>query len=297
MRSILTRPTTAALVAAVVASAAIIVAVGTHRPVAGTNHRSERMATAPRVPGGMVAAHVPGSAASPPRAHTTSPVTSPTPMPEASASMPSTTVVETPCLVPPLAGDGVWPVVDGAVVGTVAPTCGIVTDVGVPSRTQWITTGSPSSCTWTTYGDPSAGPGSVIATWTGSGPSLMAFADGVAAVRATGCGAWVPWPASDSYWLGRPSPSTAPFGDGVHPFWLGIADGTWQASGGPSCRWQVLRGFTGTSGDVVDAGSSTGPTSVTMAMAIGGDQTGDNHGGFAAQGCGTWTYVGGASIG
>ena len=293
MRKIPTRPATAALMAAVVASAVVVVTIGTLHPVAGTAHRTERPATTSRAPGAMVASHGPGSKPSPSSELAASPVTSPTP----ATSTPSTSVVETPCLVPPLAGDGVWPVVDGSVAGTVAPTCGIVTGVEVPSRTQWITAGSPSSCTWTTYADPSAGPGSVIATRTGSGPSLMAFTDGVAAVRATGCGAWVPWPASDSYWLGRPSPSTAPFGDGVHPFWLGIADGTWQASGGPSCRWQVLRGFTGTSGDVVDAGSSTGPTSVTMAMAIGGDQTGDNHGGFAAQGCGTWTYVGGASIG
>ena len=293
MRRILTRPTTAALMAAVVASAVVVVTIGTHHPVAGPAHRTERPATASRAPGAMVASHGPGSKPSPSSELAASPVTSPTP----ATSTPSTSVVETPCLVPPLAGDGVWPVVDGSVAGAVAPTCGIVTGVEVPSRTQWITAGSPSSCTWTTYADPSAGPGSVIATRTGSGPSLMAFADGVAAVRATGCGAWVPWPASDSYWLGQPSPSAAPFGDGTHPFWLGIADGTWQASGGPDCRWEVLRGFTGTPADVMDAGSSTGPTSVTMAMAVGGDQTGDNHGGFASQGCGTWTYVGGASIG
>ena len=293
MRKIPTRPATAALMAAVVASAVVVVTIGTHHPAAGTAHRTERPATTSRAPGAMVAAHGPGSKPSPSSELAASPVTSPTP----ATSTPSTSVVETPCLVPPLAGDGVWPVVDGSVAGTVAPTCGIVTGVEVPSRTQWITAGSPSSCTWTTYADPSAGPGSVIGTRTGSGPSLMAFADGVAAVRATGCGAWVPWPASDSYWLGQPSPSTAPFGDGTHPFWLGIADGTWQASGGPDCRWEVLRGFTGTPADVMDAGSSTGPTSVTMAMAVGGDQTGDNHGGFASQGCGTWTYVGGASIG
>ena len=293
MRTVLTRSTTVALVAAVVASAIIVVAIATHHPFAGTDHRAERPAPASHVPGGMVAAHVPGSSASPSPELAASPAASPAP----SASSPSTSDVETPCSVQPLAGDGVWPVVDGSVAGAIAPSCGIVTDVAVPSRTQWITAGSPSNCTWTTYADPSASPGSVIATQTGSGPALMAFADGVAAVRSAGCGAWSPWPASDSYWLGQPSPSTASFGDGTRPFWLGIADGTWQASGGPDCRWQVLRGFTGTPGDVVDAGSSTGPASVTMTMAIGGDQTGDNHGGFTSQGCGTWNYVGGASIG
>jgi hypothetical protein len=200
-----------------------------------------------------------------------------------------------PCPVQPLSGNGTWTVVDGASGSAQAPTCGILTDVGVPSRTQWITTVAPAaSCTWTTFSSPTADPASTIATHTGAGQSLMAFTGAVAAVRAEGCGRWAPWPASDSFWLGRPSPSTTPFGDGTYPFWLGISDGTWQASGGPDCHWAVLRDFTGTTADVIESGSAS---SVTMAMPVGAALGANNHGGFSTQGCGTWTYVGGGSLG
>lgn len=280
---------TAAALGAVVVAFAVVVTVVALRPTA---HHAV-------IPAHHVRPHHPGS----PTATTMTGVATGGPPPPTNAvvqvesgTTTTSTPPVTPCPVQPLAGDGVWPVVDGSRGTGVAPACGILTNVEVPSRTQWTTTGSPTSCTWTTYATASADPGSVIATHSGAGPSLMAFGDAVAAVRAEGCGPWVPWPASDSYWLVPPSPSTTPFGDGTYPFWLGISDGTWQASGGPDCRWEVLRGFTGTPADVMDAGSSTGPTIVTMAMAVGGDQTGDNHGGFASQGCGAWTYVGGASI-
>ena len=292
MRRPSSRSTLPALVAGVVACAAVLTLATLHPARQATHHAARPFGAAPRSTGSLGAVVEPAA---------------PTPAAALQASSgpspaPPTTVAPSagggdPCPVQPLAGDGVWPVVDGSQGSAVAPSCGIVTNVEVPSRTQWITVGSPTACTWTTYADPSADPGSVIATRSGSGPALMAFTDAVAAVRSQGCGAWAAWPASDSFWLGQPSPSTEPIGDGTRAFWLGIADGTWQASGGPDCHWEVLRGFTGTAGDVVDAGSSTGATSVTMAMAIGGDQTGDNHGGFSSQGCGTWIYVGGATIG
>jgi len=276
---------------AVVVAFAVVVTVVALRPTA---HRSA-------TPAHHVRPHHPGS----PTATTTTGVATGGPPPPTNAVVQvasgTTTTTSTPpvapCPVQPLAGDGVWPVVDGSRGTGVAPACGILTNVEVPSRTQWMTTGSSTSCTWTTYATASADPGSVIATHSGAGPSLMAFGDAVAAVRAEGCGPWVPWPASDSYWLVPPSPSTTPFGDGTYPFWLGISDGTWQASGGPSCHWAVLRDFTGTPADVVASGSSSGPASVTMAMATPAEQTGNNHGGFTSQGCGTWTYVGGGSVG
>jgi hypothetical protein len=211
------------------------------------------------------------------------------------ATTTTTTGTSTPCPVQPLQGDGTWPVVDGSTTAT-APSCGLLTDTGVPSLTQWITTAPTTGCTWTTFSSASASPSSVIASWSGNGQAIMAFPDDVAAVRTEGCGTWVPWPASDSYWLIKPSPSTSPFGDGTYPFWLGISDGTWQASGGPDCHWAVLRDFTGRSTDVVSSGTSSGPTTVTMAVLTPGEQVGDNDGGFTSQGCGTWTYVGGGSL-
>ncbi|WP_242660540.1 hypothetical protein [Mycobacterium kubicae] len=82
-------------------------------------------------------------------------------------------------------------------------------------------------------------------------------------------------------------PSTSPTtsarsfpGDGVYRMGQDIQAGTYQAQGSSSCSWERLRGFRGTSTDVIEHGEGAEPQVVRIEPSDAG---------FKTQHCGTWT--------
>jgi hypothetical protein len=78
-----------------------------------------------------------------------------------------------------------------------------------------------------------------------------------------------------------PAPAVA-FTDGTFRVGVNIQAGTYQATGGPSCYWERLRGFSGTLDDII-ANAFAGATIVTISPTDAG---------FTAKSCGNWTKIG-----
>ncbi|OBJ61288.1 hypothetical protein A9W95_09690 [Mycobacterium sp. 1423905.2] len=69
-------------------------------------------------------------------------------------------------------------------------------------------------------------------------------------------------------------------GDGVFRMGADLQAGTYQSQGDSSCSWERLRGFRGTSTDVIEHGEGAGLQVVHIAPSDAG---------FKSQHCGTWT--------
>lgn len=74
-----------------------------------------------------------------------------------------------------------------------------------------------------------------------------------------------------------------PFPDGTYFVGIDVAPGTWHNSGGTSCYWQRMSGFSGNLGEIIANANVSGPVNVTIGA---GDK------GFKSSRCGTWTKVG-----
>lgn len=116
----------------------------------------------------------------------------------------------------------------------------------------------------------------IIANNLGAGPQIVTIAATDKGFDSSGCGRWTldlsPITASP----------TDPFGDGIYFVGKDIAPGAWQSSGGGSCYWERLTGFSGEFRDIKTNDLTSGATVVDIAP---GDQ------GFSSSGCGTWTKL------
>jgi hypothetical protein len=118
--------------------------------------------------------------------------------------------------------------------------------------------------------------GEILANGNPPGPEIVTIAATDKAFNSTRC---APWSADLSAITTSP---TAPFGDGTWQVAIDIAPGTWRSTGGTTCYWQRMRGFSGTFTDII-ANDNTGPSTIVEIGA--GDKA------FSSSRCGTWTKV------
>ncbi len=96
--------------------------------------------------------------------------------------------------------------------------------------------------------------------------------------RSSGCLSWT----ND---LSRVTASTvAPFGGGTYIVGTDIAAGTWRSSGGSSCYWERVSGFSGEFGQIIANDFTNAIVIVTVKST--------DKGFHAAKQCGTWTKIG-----
>lgn len=117
----------------------------------------------------------------------------------------------------------------------------------------------------------------IIANDISSGPALVTIKASDVGFSSQGCGTW------RNNLSAITTSRTSSFGQGAYIVGVDVAAGTWRASGGQSCYWERLRGFSGELGDIIANDFLSGSALVTIA-------TTDK--GFASSGCGTWTKVG-----
>jgi hypothetical protein len=116
--------------------------------------------------------------------------------------------------------------------------------------------------------------GEILANGNPPGPEIVTIAATDKAFNSTRC---APWSADLSAITTSP---TAPFGDGTWQVGIDIAPGTWRSAGGTTCYWQRMRGFSGTSSDII-ANDNAGPSTIV--------EIGASDKAFSSSRCGTWT--------
>jgi len=79
-----------------------------------------------------------------------------------------------------------------------------------------------------------------------------------------------------------PSGPASSFGDGNYIVGTDIVLGTYKSSGGSDCYWERLRGFSGTTGDIIANDNTNYSTIVTIASTDKG---------FDSERCGTLTKI------
>ncbi|MGA7269453.1 MAG: S-layer homology domain-containing protein [Acidimicrobiia bacterium] len=98
-----------------------------------------------------------------------------------------------------------------------------------------------------------------------------------AGFRSSNCGGW----SNDL--SPRTATLTSDFGSGFYQVNFEIAPGLWQNSGGSSCYWERLSGYSWEVADIIANGLPDTPDTVRI-------EPGDV--GFHSSGCGTWSYLG-----
>lgn len=116
----------------------------------------------------------------------------------------------------------------------------------------------------------------IIANDNAVGPTIVTIAATDKGFDSERCGVWKQdlSPITDS--------PTAAFGEGIFIVNGDIAPGTWRSSGGESCYWARLSGFSGQFDDIIANDNATGPTVVTI---------NESDAGFESSRCGTWTKI------
>lgn len=185
------------------------------------------------------------------------PTPTPTPAPTAPPATPESTPKPTP--EPPTFrtfGDGIW-------------------EVGVDIKPGTYRLREPADCYWARLKGFDGSLSDIITN------ELMTFAYGVVTIKSTdvgfesdGCYAW----SSD---LSQVTNSKSAIDwDGTYIVGTDLSAGKWKSTGGDSCYWARLSGFTGTTAAIIANALPSGPTIVTIRSTDKG---------FTTTGCGTWT--------
>ena len=156
---------------------------------------------------------------------------------------------------PPGFGDGTW-------------------KVGPDIRPGTYRAASPSdNCYWERLKGFSGSLDDTLANDNTDAPAVVTIAASDAGFKTDGCGRW-------TNQLVRITTSTTSFGAGTYIVGLDISPGTYRNSGGESCYWARLKGFSGSLDDTLANDNVSTPTVVTIAPTDRG---------FSSNGCGTWT--------
>ena len=131
------------------------------------------------------------------------------------------------------------------------------------------------SCYWERLSGFGGTLGEIIANSFGRSHVIVDIAPSDAGFHTDDCGPFTVYDA-----IGTP---TSSMGDGQWVVIEQIRPGTYSAPGGGSCYWERLRGFGGTTGDIIANDFDTTNPIVAIASS---DQ------GFTSDDCGTWTRVG-----
>ncbi len=144
----------------------------------------------------------------------------------------------------------------------------------IPPGTFRLRTPPPGTCYWERLSGFGGTIDDIIANGLSNATQVVTIAPSDAGFHSDGCGTW----SSDLSAI--TSSVTAPFGDGTYIVGTDIAPGTWSAPGGPSCYWERLSGFGGSTGEIIanDFGSSGAIVTIDPS-----DR------GFATDGCGVWS--------
>lgn len=204
------------------------------------------------------------AAADAPDTTVVSPATAPettTVPPETTTAVEATTTTATTSTTVPESeaafGDGTWLVGDD-----IAP--------GV-----YQTQSEVSFCYWERLSGLGGSFDEIIANANVSGQGIVEIKSGDEAFSARGCGDWVE--------LVIPDQPLTTFADGWWAVGSQIVPGRYRASGGNSCYWERLAGFSGEFGDIITNGVGDGQVIVEI-------NPGDA--GFHTSGCGTFELVG-----
>lgn len=115
----------------------------------------------------------------------------------------------------------------------------------------------------------------IIANNNTSAPAIVTIEASDKGFKSSGCGIWT----QD---LSAITTSRTSFSDGMFIIGTDIEAGTYKNSGGSSCYYERVRGFTNTLDDIIANENASAPTIVTIAPS---DQ------GFKASRCGTWSKI------
>ena len=146
----------------------------------------------------------------------------------------------------------------------------------VPAGTYRTRTAA-AACYWERLSGLGGTIGEILANGNTDAPEVVTV---LAADKAFNSSRCAPWTVDLSAITKSP---TDPFGAGTYIVGVDIAAGTWRSSGGSSCYWQRMRGFTGTFSEIIANENST----VSTIIAIGASDKG-----FSSTRCGTWTKIG-----
>jgi hypothetical protein len=119
--------------------------------------------------------------------------------------------------------------------------------------------------------------GEIIANGNPAGPEIITIAASDKAFNSTRC---APWSADLSAITADPS---APFGQGTYVIGVDVAPGMWRSSGGTTCYWQRMSGFSGSFSEIIANENAGESTIVTI---------GATDKAFTSTRCGTWTKIG-----
>jgi hypothetical protein len=117
----------------------------------------------------------------------------------------------------------------------------------------------------------------ILANDNATGPAIVTISQGDFAFSSSRCSDW-----SADLTPSTTSP-TAPFGDGDFMVGKEVSPGLWRSTGGSSCYWERLSGFSGSFNDII-ANDNQGPSG-TVRIA-------ESDIGFSSSRCGTWTKIG-----
>jgi hypothetical protein len=147
-----------------------------------------------------------------------------------------------------------------------------VQDVGPTGMPPAVYVAAGDLCTWERRDEA----GQVLATDTGSGQTLVELRETDATfVSSEGCGWWSA--------LNQGTPQLDEIDQGTFAVGQQLAPGRWRSDGSDLCYWERLSGLTGTLGEVLASGTTTGPVEVeVLATDVG----------FGSLGCGTWRRLG-----
>jgi hypothetical protein len=120
--------------------------------------------------------------------------------------------------------------------------------------------------------------GEIISNGNPAGPEIVTVLPTDKAFNSTRC---APWSVDLSAITTNPA---ADFGAGTFQVGVDIAPGTWRSSGGTSCYWQRMSGFTHAGISEIIANDNAGAS--TLVSIAASDK------GFSSSRCGTWTKIG-----
>jgi len=140
-------------------------------------------------------------------------------------------------------------------------------------RTRTNTTG----CYWERRAGSSGDLSEIVENDSTNVSAIVTIARTDRAFKSERCG---PWTAD----LSPVTPSkTASFKGGTYIVGTDIAPGTWRSSGGDGCYWERLRGFSGSSEDIIDNDFADGAAIATIPRT--------DRGFHDTERCGTWTKI------
>lgn len=116
--------------------------------------------------------------------------------------------------------------------------------------------------------------GEILANENTNGPAIVTIAASDAGFNSTRCGRWT----QDLSAITDPNGPIP--GDGTFIVGVDMSPGTWSNSGGTSCYWARLSGFSGTLSHIIANANESGTAIVTIGAADKG---------FTSSRCGTWT--------